>query len=171
MRKGFMLVEVLAAVALLASVSVALAALFVTIVDDIPRSYRLVQEYTSLLNMLERMREDVTVAKSLPQSFGQYSADENLLLIELADGVISYQVRDGKILRGEVRAGQDKQAEHMQAWPVPHAKVNWQVWRQNSNGYVVEIKTHIEHKVRGPVEKKMANSHLYFVGAPGEVLK
>jgi len=30
----------------------------------------------------------------------------------------------------------------------------------------VEVQTHIEHKIRGEHwEKKMANSHLYFVGA------
>jgi len=168
MRKGFSLAELLAVMVVLAAVSFALAGLFSTVITDIPRSYRVIQTNTTLLNMLEQMREDVVAAKGLPVSFGESSASDELLLIEMEDGVISYQRRDDKVLRRNIISTQDSEGGDTRVWSVPYAKLQWQVWRNNGKGYAVQVKTHIEHKVRGHWEKKMANSHLYFVGVFGE---
>ena len=171
MRKGFTLAEMLAVVIVLTAISFALAGLFGTIITDVPRSYRIIQTNTTLLNMLEQMREDIEAAKGLPISFGESSANEGLLLIEMEDGVISYQVRDGKVLRRNLTAAADNKAEFTKTWSAPRAKVKWQVWREDGRGYAVQVKTHIEHRVRDHWAKKMANSHLYFVGAFQGTLK
>ena len=42
MRKAFSLIELLTVMVVFASVSIALAALFTTIITDIPKSYRVV---------------------------------------------------------------------------------------------------------------------------------
>ncbi len=171
MRRGFSLAELLAVMVVLTAASFALAGLFSTVITDVPRSYRVMQTNTTLLNMLERMREDVDAAKGLPASFGESTANEELLLIEMKDGVISYQIRDDKVLRRNIISTDDSEGEDTRVWSVPHAKVQWQVWRENGKGYAVQVRTHIEHEVWGHWEKKMANSHLYFVGALGEAFK
>ena len=187
MRKGFTLVEVLIVIVVLPFMMLVLNDLFRTLIKDIPRSYRVVQENTSLLSMLEQMQKDIDKAKGLPESFGEYTTGDKLLLIELAEGMICYQLKDEKVLRlrtrDEGRGTRDasivnRLSSVSQSWSIPHAKVEWRVWRKDPSsagffktrrwrdGYAVEVKTHIEHKIRGEHwEKKMANSHLYFVGA------
>ena len=172
MRKGFSLVEMLVAIIVFSFVSVAFAGLFTTLISNIPRSYRVVQANTSLLNMLKQMERDVDAAKQLPESFAEHTADSQLLLIELPDGsIIYYQLKDDRVLRYGLTNGPEDSGKDTKVWSVPHAKVQWQVWRKNGKGYAVEVKTHIEHKIRGNLEKKMANSHLYFAGAFREVLE
>jgi prepilin-type N-terminal cleavage/methylation domain-containing protein len=163
MRKGFTLVELLVVIIVLPFVMLVLDGLFSTLITDIPRSYRIVQENTSLLSMLKQMQQDINKAKGLPESFDEYTTSNKLLLIELEEGMICYQLKDDKVLRRKLTGNQQSNAEEEIAWTVPHAKVEWQVWRKDKGGYAVEVKTHIEHKIQGNWEKKMANSHLYFV--------
>lgn len=163
MRKGFTLVELLVVIIVLPFVMLVLDGLFSTLIGDIPRSYRVVQENTSLLSMLEQMQQDIDKAKGLPESFDEYTTSNKLLLIELTEGMICYQLKDNKVLRRKLADNQRKNALEKTVWSVPHAKVEWQVWRKDGGGYAVEVQTHIEHKIQGRWEKKMANSHLYFV--------
>lgn len=119
--------------------------------------------------MLEQMQKDIDKAKGLPESFGEYTSGDKLLLIELAEGMICYQLKDEKALtvrRSPLVSRVTGDESRITVWSVPNAKVEWHVWRKDRDGYAVEVKTHIEHKIRGEHwEKKMANSHLYFVGA------
>jgi len=170
MRKGFTLMEVLVVIIIIPPLLAVLDGLFSTIISDIPRSCRVAQENTTLLSMLKQFHEDIDAAKELPESFAGHTSNDELLLIELADGVICYQLKDGKVLRRKITADQQEHGEHMKVWSAPHAKIEWQVWRKDRSGYAVEVRTYIAHKVRGHWEKKMANSHLYFVGAFREAL-
>jgi len=165
MRKGFSLVEMLVVLIILAFLSVALAGLFTTVIKDIPHSNRIIQTNTTVLNMLEHLRNDINAATGLPESFGEYVANNEILLIELKDSVISYQVKDSKVLRCNMTAAEDSEVEDITIWSVPHAKVSWQVWKENGKDYAVQVKTHIEYEIWGHLERKMANSHLYFVSA------
>ncbi|MFB0552080.1 MAG: type II secretion system protein J [Phycisphaerae bacterium] len=185
MRKGFTLMEVLIVVIVLPFIMLVLNDFFRTLIKDIPRSYQVVQENASLLSMLEQMQKDIDEAKGLPESFNEYTTGERLLLIELTEGMICYQLKDEKVSRYWILdtrystriKNQESRIETV--WSIPNAKVEWQVWRKDGDGPpaagfdwdpallgAVEVKTHIEHKIRGDHwEKKMANSHLYFVGA------
>ncbi len=166
MRKGFTLVELLIVIIVLPFVMIVLGGLFSTLLRDIPRSYRVMQENTSLLSMLDQMQQDINKAKGLPESFDGHTTNDEMLLIELADSVICYQLKDEKILRRTLTDNKQSNALEQKVWSAPHAKVQWKVWRKGTNGYAVDVKTYIEHKVRGGhLQKKMANSHLYFVGA------
>lgn len=179
MRKGFTLVEVFVVVIILPFIMLVLDDFFRTLIKDIPRSYQTVQENAGLLSMLEQMQKDIDKAKGLPESFGEYTTGDKLLLIELPEGMICYQLKDEKVLRRKLTDNQQINDLGQTVWSIPHAKVEWQVWRKDGDGPptagfdwnpallgAVEVKTHIEHKIRGDhLEKKMANSHLYFVGA------
>ncbi len=168
MRKGFTLVEMLVVIIVLPFVILVLDGLFSTLIRDIPRSYRVMQENTSLLSMLEQMQQDIDKAKGLPESFDEYTTSNKLLLIELAEGMICYQLKDDKartVRRSSLASRVTGDESRITVWSMPHAKVEWQVWRKDGGGYAVEVKTHIEHKIQGHWQKKMVNSHLYFVGA------
>jgi prepilin-type N-terminal cleavage/methylation domain-containing protein len=164
MRKGMTLVEILVVVTVLPFAMVAFDVLFRSALSDIPRATRLVQENTSLLNMLEQMRQDIGAAKALPESSGQYTAGEGLLLIEIADCVLGYQLRDGKVLRYRLTGRQEEQEENARVWPLPNSQVQWRTWRKDGRGYAVEVTTAIRFRLRERYQERMANSHLYFLG-------
>ncbi|MHC4462365.1 MAG: prepilin-type N-terminal cleavage/methylation domain-containing protein [Planctomycetota bacterium] len=165
MRKAFSLVELLVVMVVFAAVSVALAALFSTFLTDIPKSYSVVQENTSLLSMLGQMRKDIDRAKALPRSSAGRTTDDELLLIELPDRVICYQLKNGEVLRRRLTDARQDAGEDTKVWSVPHTKVEWQLAGGDDKAYAVEVKTHIEYELRGHRQNKMANSYLYFVGA------
>jgi len=164
MRKGMTLVEVLIVMVVLPFAAAAFDVLFRSTLSDIPRSTRLVQENTSLLNMLEQMRQDIGAAKAMPESSGQYTAGEGLLLIEIADAVLGYQLKDGKVLRYRLTGRQEEQEENARVWSLPNSQVQWRTWRKDGRGYAVEVRTSIRYKLRSKYQQRMANSHLYFLG-------
>jgi hypothetical protein len=124
---------------------------------------------TQLLDMLGRMRTDIEAARQLPESFGEYRSDDKSLLIESAEGVIHYQWDDGKVLRYRVSGAQQDRSNNPMTWSVPNARIEWAVWKKDGEGYAVEIQSHIHYPVGRRSEKKLANSHVYFVGAFREV--
>ena len=162
---GFTLVEMMVVVVTLPFLLVIIDGLFRTLLAEIPWSLRIAEENSTVLNMLEQVHQDIDKAKGLPKSFAGRSADDNLFLVELADDVICYELKDGRIIRGKLtRDGM----EETRAWTAPNAKVEWKVWAEDGRGYAVEAKTSIEYKKRGQWNRKMANSHLYFVGVLSE---
>ena len=171
MRKGFTLVELLAVVAVLPFVFLLFDGLFKTLVGEIPMSVRLIQENTSLLSMLRQIQKDIDKAKSLPKSFAGQVASDQILLIELSEGVIYYQLKDGEAFRHKLTDTPQGKAEEPRVWPIPHASVKWKVWERNGQGYAVETNTHLEDGRRGQWKQKMARSYLYFAGALGKELR
>ena len=166
MRKGFTLVEILIVIFVLPFMMIILDGLFKTLIKDIPRSHQLLMENTTLTIMLDCLQKDIDKAKGLPDSFGEYTASSELVLIELADSVICYQLKEGNVLRHMLTDNQQSHAEEERSWKIPNTIITWQVLRKGNYGYAIEVQTSIEYKIRGKhFEKKMANSHLYFVGA------
>ena len=170
MRKGFSLTEVLVLLAVLTSALVVFAPMFNTLFNHIPRSYRVAQENTQLLDMLGRMRRDIEAARQLPESFGEYRRDEKSLLIESTEGLIHYQWHDGKVLRYRLTGARQERSKEPMVWSVPNARIEWAVWKKDGEGYAVEIQSHIHYPVGRRSEKKLANSHVYFTGIFREAL-
>ncbi len=165
MRKGYLLVELLTVIAILMILSGTIVTLSGRTILGIGRSYRLIQANTSMLNMLGQLRSDVNGAKGFAESFGKYRAGEETLLIESEAGVICYQLKDDEVARyspADVEGGGD---EEVTIWPIRNGRVKWQVWRKDGDGYAVEVQSYIEYKTSGHLQKKMANSYLYFVGS------
>ena len=171
MRKGFSLVELLVVVVVLPFVFLLFDGLFKTIAGEIPMSVRLINENTTLLSMLRQIQQDVDQAKNLPKSFAGQTASDHVLLIELSEGVICYQMRDGRAFRDKLTDVPQNTAGEPRIWSMPHAKVQWKVLERNGQGYAVETNTHLEYGRRGQWKQKMAHSHLYFTGALGKELR
>jgi prepilin-type N-terminal cleavage/methylation domain-containing protein len=165
MRKGFTLMEVLIVVIVLPFMILILDGLFKTLIKDIPRSYKVVQVNTSLQSMLKEIQQDIDKAKGLPKTYNEYTASDKVLLIDLPEGMICYQLKDDKVFRCNLTDKQKSNDAETKYWSVPHAIIKWKVWRKDTSAYAVEVRTHIEHNVQGHLEKKMSNSHLYFLGA------
>jgi len=164
MHRGFTLVEILLVVVMVSFAAIALDGLLTAMLRDIPRSSRVVQENTTLLDILTQMRRDISRAKGLPESFNGCTADEQVLLIAWPDSVICYQLKNGQVFRRKLTAVQDADNNDARVWSVPNAEVKWRVWRKNGQGYAVEIETYVKQRLREKWQKKMANSHLYFLG-------
>ena len=171
MRKGFTLVELLVVVVVLPFVFLLIDGLFKTIAGEIPMSVRLINENTSLLSVLAQIQNDTDEAKGLPESFAGQTASDHVLLIELSDGIVCYQLKDGLVIRQKLTDTSQGKAEEPRIWPIPHANIEWKVWERNGHGYAVETNTHLEYGRRGQWVKKMAHSHLYFAGALGKELR
>ncbi|MGB8226377.1 MAG: prepilin-type N-terminal cleavage/methylation domain-containing protein [Sedimentisphaerales bacterium] len=160
MRKGFSLVELITVLAVIAVISIPLGRLFKFMTYDIPKSCKLVESNTSLLDVLKYIRKDINSAKSFPQSFQEYSTDANSLLIERQGSVICYLLRGEEISRIVIGDAKEKIT-----WQIPNGKIEWQVWRKDGVGYAVEVKKCVELKSYNRVDKRMENAYVYFAGA------
>ena len=168
MRKGTTLIEVLAVITILATLSVGLTALFRTLLIEIPRAERLTAVNVTVANMLDQMRKDVDAAGSLPDAFGQSSSGEKLLLIRLPAGVICYQLDQDEVTRRWLGGGKPPADRARSAWEVPGAEIRWRLWRKAGKAYAVEVRTHLRGATQAGLQGKLANSHVYFLGSlPG----
>ena len=165
MRKGFTLVEVLVLIVVLPFVAIVLDKIFVNVVHDIPRLSQVLEKNTTVLDMLDRMQSDIDNARGLPDSVGQRVAGDNLLLIELKDGTVAYELEDGRVLRQRIGEAAQSQEGSVTQWLLPDAAIKWQRWKKENVAYAVEVETHIGHKLHSIIQKKMANSHVYFLRA------
>jgi len=165
MRKAFTLVEIMVVIMILPFVLLLLDGLFGTLLMEIPRSWRIAQESTTLLNLLEQIHQDVGEAKGLPAEFAGRTANDNLLLVELPEGVIGYQIEEGRVTRSRLTSAPPGKLEQERAWSVPNGRIVWEVWQKDGERYAVEIETHVKLESQGRLERKMARSHLFFAGA------
>jgi len=166
MRKAYTLVEMMAVFAVFPVALLALDRMFKTVIVDIPRSSHIVEENTTVLDALDHIRSDIDRATALPNSSADYTAGDNILLIELSDTTILYEINDQKIIRRNL--GKDPTSS---TWNAPNAHIKWKLWQKDNVAYAVEITTHIQHKHARKLTERMAASHLFFVGALREVRK
>ena len=102
MRKGYSIIELLVAIGILALLSIGVSRLYQALLGNIPRDLRVVQSNAEIRRALNNIRNDIDRARSLPISYGNIQADETMLLIELPDKLVSYQLSDDKITRREL---------------------------------------------------------------------
>jgi hypothetical protein len=169
MRKGYLLVEILVVLAVMAMVGGIFDRFWGTLAFDLPRDSRFIQENITLNNAVSHIRADVVSAKTLSESVN--GPDEpNTLLMKMSDGVISYKFINGRIFRSFV-GGATSAASGDMVWSVPHGQIEWRVWNKDKTGCAVEVSTCIEDKDFGHIRKKMANNNLFFAGALSEAAK
>src|SRR4030042_369117 len=134
MRKGFSLIELIVIIAILPFILMIIDGLFTTMLSDVPRSGKTIQDNSILLPMLRQMEQDIDKANNLPRSIDGYTAGDDLLLIEQADKAIHYQLKDGTVYRYGFRDNQ-RIPEDSRFWFLPDTIIQWQVLRPNDKGY------------------------------------
>ncbi len=164
-QKGYSLIELLAVLSVMVILSVVLAGFTTTTLRDIPRSLRIMQANTVMLNMLQQLNKDIDPADELPDAFEQYKAGTEMFLIKSSGGVVRYQFNDGQVSRQNLNTGDT------QKWPIPHGRIEWKALRKDDKNYAIEITTYIEQKQGERIGKKMENSHVFFAGIFKEAAK
>ena len=167
-RKGFTIIEMLSIMTALAVIMLVCAKPVRTLIADIPRTHRDFQTNTRMHHMLKRLQADIEASNSLLEYPADKRISGNLLLIETRHGVICYEFGDDEVIKTVSGDDLPESGRSSESWLLPHAKIHWKVWSRDGKGYAVEVTTSIERRVMGRCEKKLRNSHVYFVGAMGK---
>jgi len=171
MRKGYSIIQLLVIISVFSLLAAPLARLSTATLRDIPRFYRMIEANTSMLSALKQIRRDVNAAKGFGRTFNDYIANNETLLIEAANNVICYQFKDGELLRRKFATSGTGIGEEIKRWSIRHGKIEWQLWQEDGRDYAVEIKSCIEREIAGRMDRKMANSYVYFAGIYQEGIK
>lgn len=164
MKKAFTLIEVLILIAVIPVFMLIMSRLFNILMQETPRIWKNIHQNTTTLNMLSQLQDDIDNARSLPQSYGEFTSSDKLLLIEQREELIGYEFDAGQITRRILNDAKSESGRE-RTWKLPDVNINWKVLTKNGNGYCLEITNDIEYKTYGKSESKMMNSHLYFIGA------
>ncbi len=172
MKRAFTLIEILVVITILPIVMIVISGVYATFIRDIPRTTRVLQQNTTVLNLLEQMRRDMDQAVALPEQFDGQRADERTLLLEQSGRVIRYEFGDGQVVR-TVLTSDERPAtsdDGPRLWRMPDAVVTWRPWTRDGDTYAVEIHSHVQQWVSSHLTKKMAGSHVFFVNGLGAEL-
>ncbi len=161
-RRAVSLIEMIMMLVLLVVIMGLSAKMFRGVMGNTVRMHRDFEVYTSVQDMLRDLRKDVEGSKNLVRYAGDDSAGGDLLRIDSPGGAISYGSNEDAVFRTVGVSDPNEGGEKV--WVVPHAQIEWQVLERGGKGHALEIKTWIERTVYGEVERKLYNSHVYFVG-------
>ena len=168
MRRGMTLVEIIVTLPLIAAVGMIFSLLFPVLVRDVPRLQRVVHTHGQVGTMLQRIRRDVDSARSLPASADGRTAGESQLLIELDEGVICYRIEPGRVVRDRLTGNVSRAERAGESWSLPKAKLSFRNWPGDLPAQAVEVRTAIEYTISRRTYRKLANSHVFYLGAlPG----
>jgi prepilin-type N-terminal cleavage/methylation domain-containing protein len=182
MRKAFTLIELLVVVTVLPIVMVAISGVYATFIRDVPRTTRVLQENTTVLDLLGQIRRDVDEAVGLPEQFEGQHAGEHTLLIEQPGRRICYQIEDGRIVRTVLSGAESEdKGQRMEdivasnpqsairnpqsgdrVWRTRDAVIAWRLWERDGRAYAVEIHSHVKQRVDGFLREKLANTQVFF---------
>ena len=168
MRKAFTLIELLFVIAVMPFVAVALGGVFATLIRDIPQSARLLQQNTTVLNMLQQVRRDMDRAVGLPEKAQGTDAGDRTLFIRLPDRVVRYHITEGNIQRTVLGTDGNSPAGDPRIWSAPKASITWHAWKQEDVAYAIEIHTVMQQRIRGKLRDKLANTHVFFLHGLGK---
>lgn len=170
-RGGWTLLEVLMAVALLGVLVGLTGPAFRALISDVPRAREVVEANCAVRRMLDRLRADVATARSLPAEAGKWKAGPKRILIDTPGGLVCYEL-DGKTVTRRVGAPADPDEEPGEiVWRTPRARIGWRLRRAGGRLVGIEVHTAIEHQTSAGTQRKLANSHVFFLAAAGEGAK
>ena len=168
MRKAFSLIELLVVVIILPFVTIALSRVFATFIRDIPRMTRVVEQNTTVLDMVGQLRRDMDSAVALPDAFGGERSDSDTLLIQRLQDAICYQLQPGRVERTVLSPDTQTTEKNVRTWTFPDAVVEWTPWKQAETSYALEIRTLVRQRIGTKLKDMMVNSYVLFVGRPGK---
>ena len=150
MRKGYMLVEMIVVIAILAIISIPLNKFVKLLVFDVPKSVKHIEANTSLLDVITSLKSDVG------SSFKLQRDSKNRLIMRKADETVYYAFEQDKISRSTSDSN-DLPCE----WMIPGGRIDFEIQSINDTP-AVRITKYVEVDKYNRVEKKMAETYLYF---------
>ena len=165
MKKGYLLIEVLVMLSVIAMTLLIIAGQFRVLAIDVPRAYRDFQSNTSILDMLNKLRNDIEAAQDLSQAADASQDGVETLSIDSVDSKIRYTFENNKVTKTELT---DDGYQMVESWSVPRAVINIELWQNDGKTYALEISTAVRRKVWDHWENRLKNSHVFFVKSSGE---
>ena len=167
MRSGFTLIELLFCVTLLPFLMLTVSGVYATFIRDIPRTTRLLQQNTTVLDLLRQISGDMDRATGLPEQVEGQTAGEHTLLIEQSGRVFRYQFGNGQVVRTLLQGQSSSVADEERLWRVPDAVIAWRPWVRDGRAYAIEVQARLQERVNGVVRQMLAGSHVFFVRGLG----
>ncbi len=172
MRKAFTLIEILTVITILPVVMIIISGVYATFIRDIPRTTRVLQQNTTVLNLLEQVRRDMDQAVAVRAEDSRPQVPNlagGTLLIEQPGRVLRYEFGNGQVVRTVVTSDERRATsdDEPRLWRMPDAVVNWRLWTRDGDRYAVEIHSYVRQWVRSHLTKKLAGSHVFFVNGLG----
>lgn len=163
--RAFTLIELLMVVITVPIVMVALSGLYRGFLHDVPQMVRLVEENTTVLNIIDQLHRDMGTAVDVPEQAGDRHADASTLLIAEPNAVVCYRFEDGQTVRTLFREEASAPAEE-QVWKARDAVIEWQPWRPEGRVCGVEVHSHLKQTVAGKTLRKFRSSYVFFAQGP-----
>lgn len=168
MRKAFTLVEMLFALAAAPLLLVVVSGIFATFIRDIPHETRVVQQNTTVLDMLEQVRRDVDGAVGLPERFNDTVAGERTLIVRQPQAMICYRFEDGRTVRTLLNGQGGTDPNDHRLWRTPNAVITCRSWTRDGGAYAVEMHSHVQQKFADMLRSRLVNSQVFFLGGAGK---
>ena len=159
-RNGYALIEILTICSIITVLLFLLVRPTRTLFIDMNNTQRDFNENSTVYDMLTKLQEDIESADYVRQD----PADPNALLLEGSEWQIQYKFAGEKVTKTVVDEI-TKSNSGDSIWTAPHAVIKHRLWQREGNVYAVEVTKCIERTVLGRLERKLANSYVYFVGA------
>ena len=160
MKKGYMLIEVLVMLGVIAMTLLIIAGQFRVLAIDVPRAYRDFQSNTSILDMLNKLRNDIEAAQDLSQALDTSEGGIETLSIDSVCSKIRYTFENEKVIKTKLT---DDGYQMVESWSVPRAVIDFELWQNNGKTYALEISTAVRRKVWDHWENRLKNSHVFFI--------
>ena len=167
MRRATTLIELVGLLAVLAVVALLFGMTFRTTLGEVPKLQKLTQVSRVVSGMLTRLQEDIDRAESLPELYRGIEASEKLLLIKLSETVVSYEIREGEIVRDELGGETSEAFAPSYTWPVANAKVRFHRWESSGSAYAVQVQRSVEYHRGDVIEDKLVNARVFYLGSMG----
>ena len=171
-RRGVTLLELLAILPLLAMASLLSARLGLAVVQDMPRASRAMGTHDVLLNMIDSLQQNVDAAISVPGSLGGRKTDEKFLVLELPDGMVSYEVGPDEVTcrkhqtgSGDVQDAGTITSKVIDSWSLPNTNVSFQRRMLTDSAYAVEVHTSVHIFIGGMPQERFVSSRLLCLNA------
>ena len=168
MRRATSMIELIAVLAMMGMVALLFGINIRTTLSDVPNLQKLAQASRVVSGMLEQLQNDIDSAKSLPKSHAGKPANEKLILIELPQKIVSYEVLETQIVRKELPTNDPGTAGKTYNWPLGQAKMSFHNWEDSSFTYAVEVRRAVQYHKKDKTEDRLVNAHVFYLASmPG----
>ncbi|RPI61999.1 MAG: hypothetical protein EHM48_04785 [Planctomycetaceae bacterium] len=158
---GTSLIEMLVIIPILIVIMVICNTLFRTSLRDVPAGRTAVQTDGQIHNVLRAIQRDMDRGIALPETAGDFAADEQTLLIQTSDGVICYEFDRYGVTRTTPAAANSSS----QKWQMKNAVISVARRPETGPAKAIEIHTGVTMPGQDWPAEHLVNNHVYFLDA------
>ena len=161
-KSGFSLIEMMAVMSVVTALMVVFAKPSKLLLLDIPNMYKDTQSYTSLMDMVNRLRLDAENAESLGDHIDDQSQGRALVIHSRQEDIY-YWFGDGQVAR-IIKPTNEALPLERYDWSMKRAEIAWQIHEHADKADAVEVTVSVDRQVDGRMQENFKNSFLFFTG-------